>query len=622
MNRLQRIVRGLRDKSLGPFDQFLTNRMYGHISAESLLEEAYDKVDLVYSCITYTARAIAQVPLYVAKRNRKTGKYEPVSEDNEWQVLIDKPNYLTNKVQFVEAIISYLLLDGCVCIIPFPPSSASPLSLWTVRWKFIEYNLNKQNQLMGWTYKPKQGEEQRLQPHELFQVKFWHPDNLLEGQRPLDAGELPVMELYKSSVYNYKFFENSGIPGGVFSTEERLRPDDLVLVKEQLEERHVGPDKAHRFAVLHRGLKWQTRGLSQKDMDFINLRKTSRESIMQIFGMKKVILGETEAMNYATAKEQRKEWWAGTCLPIMRLVSDALTFGLFRHPAAYAKMKDYVIYFDISAIEALHEDFASKVKTGEALFRMGVNFEDINAMLELGFDPQPWYTMSFVPVNMMCINFKDVGRENPMTPGVNAGGGAEYEEEPDSPSPDDQQDSIDQLVNYGYQNVREYAKEVVAKVRRGIFTMRTTTLESLYNFIEENPDRKVKELDRVLDLGFNSVFLSMSQGINPLWETISTFYQGIVEHEMKSNNAKQKKVDSKELALVNCVAYMEVELKALATKKRQEVSEIFHKAKTFDEAAKNVRSLFNASLNEAWPLVKSSLRKMVGMLVSQSGGEV
>ena len=643
MSRLKRIVTGVANiasKDLGAYDRILMERLrgYGGADSEGILNDAYQKVDLVFSCISYTAKAIAQVPLLVVKKS-KNDKFDPVSESDEWQTLIDHPNYMTSKVQFVTSIISHLLLDGCVAIIPFPPSfSSSPDSLWVVPWKYCDYKTDKNGHLTKWVYRPKgyEGPSYDLAIHELFQVKFWNPDNPVEGQAPLKAGRLPVLELYKSSDYNQRFFDQGAIPGGVLSTPQPLKQADVDMVKTQWKEKHQGYMKSWEPAVLHRDLKWLPTGISQRDMDFVNLRTKSSESIMQIFGMKKVIMGITESLNYATGREQRKEWWNGTCLPLMRLVCDALTYGLFQQSTRrpIGKLGNYRIQFDISSIEALHEDFASKIKTAEAMFRMGVPMAEINSHLELGLDPQPWYDLAYVQAAMMCVNYQDVGRDNPSEPS-----GDQSPDEPgdvpvDDPNPtvndpkgievliehynQTQESQISRFVEENINpQIKDNVKTITNRLRRGIFDMRAKTLQCILG-----EGKSYKEARRLIETTcFDAELNTIKKGVINSWEEILGKVDWTINFDDKNNKPYKEKVDTPDSRAIKTTWLTDffTEIQRLVNKKKMSVLKIMEDTESLEAAAGEIRGMFNRSLNEIGPLVKAEVRRLVVLVLNSAG---
>jgi len=369
---------------------------------QELLQQPYRKSDLVYICISTTAKAISQVPLRVY-RVWDEGR-EPVEKDHPWQKLFRRPNYLMDQYSFIEAIVSYLMLDGHVWVIPYPPgivrSGGVPDSLWVVSKRNMEPVRSPTGHLLGWRYRPNPvsgvRESIELGVDEVVSIWFWNPYDPVMGLSPLEAGYMSIMTDYKAAYYNAVFFDEGAMPGGVLYTEQSLSDHQFQRLKEQIEARHKGYTKGHRLMILERGLKYQQVAISHKDMEFYDLRRFNQERILQIFGMKKVIISVTDDLNYATAREQRKEWWQGTCIPIMRLIQSALNFSLFRD-------SDLEVEFDLTTVEALQEDLKDKVDTALKLSKLGFTANEINERLNLGFEPKPWRDYWYAPVNVLPI---------------------------------------------------------------------------------------------------------------------------------------------------------------------------------------------------------------------------
>ncbi len=389
---------------------FLRNKQTSEVGDENIMREPYKKSDLVYICISTTAKAIAQVPLLVYEVDSDGGKTKPLSIDDEWQQLFKKPNFITDEYSFRESIITHLLLDGDVFIVPFPPMLHPPVSLWVVKKKYMRPVRDpKTGQLSGWYYNPKGiwSGSYDLEPiqdgaiplfvEDVCHIFLFNPYDPIMGMAPIEAGRLNVIVDYKAGVYTSVFFDEGAVPGGLLATEHKLGDIQFKRTKEQFDERHQGFRKGHRVAVLEQGLKYTQTGLTQKDMEFKILRQISAERIYQIFGMKKAIISITEDVNFATSREQRKEWWEGTNIPLMRMSTSALNLTLFRDN------RRLCADFDLTKVDALKEALKEKVDTGYRLWQMGFTANEINRRLDLGFDEEDWRDTWYMPVNMIPV---------------------------------------------------------------------------------------------------------------------------------------------------------------------------------------------------------------------------
>ena len=402
MNRLEKLKRAMQKGIME--DWFIRNIGVGDRD-EDILKDGYTKSDLVYICVSTTARAISQVPLILGRVNPSTGEWEPIegTTQSPWQTIIQRPNYLQDYQTWMQAIVSFLLLDGDVWVVPFPLIEQGPLSLWIVKEENMDPIRNdKTGQLEGWRYRPSGTQTYQIAMSEVAHIFFWNPNDPIMGIPPLEAGKISIVTDYKAAKFNQVFFDQGATIGGVLSTEQNLTSTQHKRLKDEIEAKYTGYEKSHKMLLLDGGLKFAQTSPSHKDMMFPEMRRLDKERILQIFGMKKAVISVTDDLNYATAKEQRKSWWQDTNLPIMRMITEALNFTFF-------DAEELEVRFDISGIEALHEDFRDKVDTAVKLTGIGFTPNEVNERLELGFDEAPWRDYFYMPQAL-----KPVGLDAPI----------------------------------------------------------------------------------------------------------------------------------------------------------------------------------------------------------------
>jgi len=137
-------------------------------------------------------------------------------------------------------------------------------------------------------------------------------------------------------------------------------------------------------------------------MEFINLRRYSRDEVLQVFGMKKSILSITDDLNYATAREQARQWWNGTNIPIMRLIQSSINFVLFKGK------NDQRVIFNTNVVEALQDEYSKKIDQAHKLWQMSYPPNMINEKLNLGLDEIPWGDIGVIPLNLLPVGSNQV----------------------------------------------------------------------------------------------------------------------------------------------------------------------------------------------------------------------
>lgn len=176
-----------------------------------------------------------------------------------------------------------------------------PQEMWFVRPDRMEPIPDRENYLAGYVYHGPGGEDVPLSKEE---VVFLRRPNPLDPYRGVGAvqtimGELEAQRL--STEWNRNFFSNGAIPGAVIEAEQNISDDDFTQFQQRWAETHKGVANAHRVAILEAGMKFREVKYSMDDMQFVQLRDASRETIREAFGFPKAMLGSTDDVNKANA---------------------------------------------------------------------------------------------------------------------------------------------------------------------------------------------------------------------------------------------------------------------------------------------------------------------------------
>jgi HK97 family phage portal protein len=460
MNRLQILT-----QSLSPIiNKTLTSVSWEQIynsqkdNDQTIVSKPYSKSSIAYVCISTTAEAIAQVPLLVMKKtgspdqgmrrrsllkaddnfyfvqkNRqleptvviersKSGslvQWEPVLENHPWQALFNRPNYLLSLSAFTEAIVSYYMLHGNVWIIGMPVSSrVIPDSIWVAQKNTMLPKKDKAGHLVAWEYKPQGfnmyssesdlGKMTIAREDRICHIKSFNPDDPIIGMSPFEPGKTPLKSDWKAAQYNDKVMDNDGTPGGAVSTDRQMQPEQVRQFRQEWKEAHAGVDNAHNLAILHSGLKYQSIGVTQKDMEYMDFRKYTRDEIIQLLKMKKAVISITEDLNYATHVGQIKAWWQTANIPLIKKIENALSYDFLKNEP------NTKVMYDLSVVEALREDFKEKTEIAQKYWAMGVSFDTINERLELGFDQIPGGDTGYLPFSLTPVGMAYEEPEEPI----------------------------------------------------------------------------------------------------------------------------------------------------------------------------------------------------------------
>lgn len=214
--------------------------------------------------------------------------------------LWNNPNPFMTRQLLVESVQQHVDLVGEGWMVVYrDPRSSLPLELWPVRPDRIT-PVPGGNFLAGYIYRGFNGEQVPLGLDDVICLKMPNPLDPFRGLGPVQAAMVDLDSARYSAEWNRNFFVNSAEPGGIIEVAERLTDDEFTEMTTRWREQHQGVAQAHRVAVLEQGT-WKDRSMSQRDMQFVQLRGLARDVIREAFGIHGHMLGNSENVNKANA---------------------------------------------------------------------------------------------------------------------------------------------------------------------------------------------------------------------------------------------------------------------------------------------------------------------------------
>lgn len=346
------------------------------VSNENEVRDAYSQVVALAAAVRSKARNISRVPFRIW-----------TNDDREIEITADSSHPLTNlfedvnpyysKYELWEAIVTCLELYGEAFVIKDREEvDGIPVYLWPQSPKLFIEKVYR-GRLVAWEYR-NDDQIMYLYPDQVIYFKYYNPYNYYRGLSPISVLQDTIDLDYVATQYNKRFFKNDGLPGAVFETEQSLTDEQYNRLKDQLIESYRGWQNAHRAILLDGGVTVKDIGRSIKDMQFLELKKFTREDIAMITGVPKAELQLYEDLNYATAKTADMNYWKKTLIPLMTLIQDKINTN-------FLKPLGYWGEFDIDSTGILIEDVIQKADAAMKYFNMGVPFNVINERFSLGF---------------------------------------------------------------------------------------------------------------------------------------------------------------------------------------------------------------------------------------------
>lgn len=355
--------------------------------------EATGSNGTLFSIINKLSTGTAAVDWHMHRKTGRPADVCPMCGDDEDDahgvVLVEahpalqvwnEPNDFFTSSLFVETIQQHVDLVGEGWMV-VSYLAKRPIELWPVRPDRMAPVRDPEKFIKGYVYRSPDGQLVPLRLDEVVSLRTpapWDP------YRGAGAAQTIMANVYgaKAAVeWNKRFFENSAIPGGIVEFPLRLSDDEWEEFQLRWAESHRGVSNAHTVATLEHGAKWIDAKFTQRDMEFSELRRVTREEIREAYGVHGHILGLSEDVNRANAEAGTATFARWLIQPRAERIKDMLNGPYLRlfDPTNMGRKAGYAFAYANPVPEDREADNAertSKATTYATLIKSGVHPDD------------------------------------------------------------------------------------------------------------------------------------------------------------------------------------------------------------------------------------------------------
>ena len=320
---------------------------------------AYGQVGWVFACVSRIASAVAETnwKLYKIKDNKEREEIinHPILS------LFDFVNEYHTGMEMMEQTQTFIDLTGEAFWLIIKDRANRPAELWVINPNKIKVVPHSNEYIAGYVYV--NGQTQiPLEKSDIIHIKMPNPSNPYRGQSPI-ASIMSDIEAEKfSSQYNKSFFQNSAEPAGVIQFEGTLTDSQYERLRYQWNQQHQGVSRSHKVAILEGGASWQEKTISQRDMQFKDLRLMNRDVILGAYGMPMHILGISESVNRANAEAAEYTFARWVLKPRLQRIRAKVN-------EQFVPMFGEKFYFDFDS--PVPEDIARNLSVADQGFKSG-----------------------------------------------------------------------------------------------------------------------------------------------------------------------------------------------------------------------------------------------------------
>jgi len=396
---------GYQKSAVGPLidDGRIFRSLRELLNSSATVKKPYKQSVWVYSCINTIAENMSRVPFLLRKDE---GDVEPgIVESGPLYELFQNPNPMMTQEELLRSTVGYYCLRGEAFWIMEGRENVTelPKEIWTfdpIRFEPVQDK--KTGFLIGWKYRGLK--DVYFSTNEVIQFKTFNPYDDFRGLSPLEAGQLSVDQEYHASVYNKASLRMELLLGGFISVPDELSDDSFKRLVDQFESRHKGSNRAHKIAVVEGGGKFTPARMTQKDMDFMEGKRATREEIMAIYKVNEVVLGiYKDIKSYEGIKSAHKAYWEECLMPKLLYIENVLWSRFFSKLGQRRGKGRVWGKFDLANVGPLQVNYSEKIETAGKMFTMGWPINMINRRLELGMEDVPWGNEWWVPGGFLPV---------------------------------------------------------------------------------------------------------------------------------------------------------------------------------------------------------------------------
>jgi len=282
--------------------------------------ESFRASSLVHSCTKKIGEKMSTIEYELYSLRGLNAKE---IEQHEILDLLAKPNSLMTGSQLVEITSIYLTLLGDCYWYKARSKNKQIIELWLMRPDLTSIVQAKDGSVAG--YKFRNGANAIIYPTEDV-IHFKEPDPLSDyyGYSAVKS----AMEVIRADVYakkwNTRFFYNSARPDAILTTKQEIGKEDRDEIRQKWTMKYGGWENAQKVAVLSHGLEYKQVSVTQKDMDFANMRIANRDDVLMSLGVPKSIVSVTDDVSRANADAGIYVFLSETIKPKMEKMVDIL----------------------------------------------------------------------------------------------------------------------------------------------------------------------------------------------------------------------------------------------------------------------------------------------------------
>lgn len=266
----------------------------------------------VWAAVSLISSQVASLPLILYARRKDGGKDRKPNHPLYW-LLHDEPNSEMSSFVFREALQAHVLTWGNGYAEIERDMSDRPIALWPITPDRVTPTRDRADNL---TYKVRNpdGKDVFLQPRNMFHLPGLGFDGNV-GYSVISKARESIGLGIATERFGGTFFGNGATFGGVLKHPGKLSPNAQKLLTDQIEAKHQGLTRAHRFLLLQEAMDYVGTGVPPEAAQFLETRLFQIIEICRWFNIPPHKLRDLSRATFSNIEQQAIEFVTDTLRP-------------------------------------------------------------------------------------------------------------------------------------------------------------------------------------------------------------------------------------------------------------------------------------------------------------------
>ena len=267
----------------------------------------------VYACVRVLSESLASLPLVIYQRRADGGK-DKVTDHWLHRLLAKRPNRFQNPFEWREMLQGHLALRGNAYNQIITNAKGEVVELMPLHPDRIRLELLPSGEYR-YRFTNRFGSESILPRGEVWHLRGLSSDGLM-GMSPIELARESLGMALAAQDYGARFFANDAKPtGGWIEFPGSFKDSEAKKVfRESYQQAQSGSNRG-KVLVLENGMKFHEVGVTNKDAQFLELRKFQITDVARLFRVPPHMIGDLDRATFSNIEQQSLEFVMHTMTP-------------------------------------------------------------------------------------------------------------------------------------------------------------------------------------------------------------------------------------------------------------------------------------------------------------------